>query len=239
MIYIMSDIHGEYSKFQKMLNMIKYNNTNDVLYIIGDIFDRGTVSGIRILDKVKEYLLEGSMVYLKGNHEYFAEKYIERKISDKRYSAYGGDLTMKDVDRLPEIDKMKLHNYLKNLPLYYELDTDRYGKVILTHTGLMKGHLVYNSNGRIDVIKSIEEAACDEYAYLINIDMYDFTYDLLQKLDKFLIVGHVRTYTINEDASSKIYRTPYFINIDSGAGQGSTYGVLSCYCLDTDEEFYT
>lgn len=238
MIYIMSDIHGEYNKFKKMLKMIKYNNTNDVLYIIGDIFDRGTVSGIRILDEVKEYLLEGSMVYLKGNHEYFAEKYIERKISDKRYYAYGGDLTMKDVDKLPEIDKMKLHNYLKNLPLYCELDTNRYGKVVLTHTGLMKGHLVYNSNGRIDVIKSIEEAACDEYAYLINIDMYDFTYDLLQKLDKFLIVGHVRTYTINADASSKIYRTPYFINIDCGAGQGSTYGALSCYCLDTDEEFY-
>ena len=39
MIYVMSDIHGKYDKFIKMLELIEFSE-NDELYILGDIFDR-------------------------------------------------------------------------------------------------------------------------------------------------------------------------------------------------------
>ena len=39
-IYVISDIHGEYELFMKMLEKIKFQNT-DTLYILGDILDRG------------------------------------------------------------------------------------------------------------------------------------------------------------------------------------------------------
>ena len=36
----MSDLHGCYYKYIKMLEKINFSN-NDTLYILGDIFDRG------------------------------------------------------------------------------------------------------------------------------------------------------------------------------------------------------
>ncbi|MDD6083438.1 MAG: metallophosphoesterase, partial [Oscillospiraceae bacterium] len=36
----MSDIHGMYEKYLKMLDVIKFSD-DDVLYILGDIIDRG------------------------------------------------------------------------------------------------------------------------------------------------------------------------------------------------------
>ena len=40
MTYVMSDLHGEYQKYLQMLELISPGN-EDVIYILGDIVDRG------------------------------------------------------------------------------------------------------------------------------------------------------------------------------------------------------
>ena len=40
MIYVMSDLHGQYNAFLKMLELINFTD-EDELYILGDIIDRG------------------------------------------------------------------------------------------------------------------------------------------------------------------------------------------------------
>lgn len=40
MIYVMSDIHGCYEQFMIMLKKIHFTDT-DILYILGDVIDRG------------------------------------------------------------------------------------------------------------------------------------------------------------------------------------------------------
>ena len=45
--YVMSDIHGDYERYRKMLQLIRFKDT-DTLYILGDIIDRGS-NGIKIL----------------------------------------------------------------------------------------------------------------------------------------------------------------------------------------------
>ena len=40
MIYVMSDLHGEYDKYLAMLKKIKFSDA-DELYILGDVVDRG------------------------------------------------------------------------------------------------------------------------------------------------------------------------------------------------------
>ena len=40
MIYVISDLHGCYDKYIKMLEKINFGD-NDYLYILGDIVDRG------------------------------------------------------------------------------------------------------------------------------------------------------------------------------------------------------
>lgn len=39
MIYVMSDIHGCYDKYQTMLEVIKFT-ADDTLYVLGDVPDR-------------------------------------------------------------------------------------------------------------------------------------------------------------------------------------------------------
>ena len=45
--YVMSDIHGQYKSFVKMLNLIRFGE-DDKLYVIGDVIDRGP-DGIKII----------------------------------------------------------------------------------------------------------------------------------------------------------------------------------------------
>lgn len=47
MIYAMSDLHGGYDKYIKLLERLKMTS-NDSLYILGDIVDRGS-DGIKIV----------------------------------------------------------------------------------------------------------------------------------------------------------------------------------------------
>ena len=56
--YVMSDLHGEYDKFIKMLTKISFSD-NDKLIIIGDIFDRGE-KPLQILD----YIINKDNIYI-------------------------------------------------------------------------------------------------------------------------------------------------------------------------------
>ena len=67
MIYAMSDLHGCYDKYIKMLEKINFSD-NDTLYILGDIVDRGP-DGIKILQDIMQRI---NVVALMGNHDFLA-----------------------------------------------------------------------------------------------------------------------------------------------------------------------
>jgi fructose-1,6-bisphosphatase len=70
--YVMSDLHGCYDKFIKMLSYIKFDSKQDVIYILGDVLDRGP-DGIKIL----QYCMEKPNIFLiMGNHEEMLLDYI-------------------------------------------------------------------------------------------------------------------------------------------------------------------
>lgn len=50
MIYVMSDIHGEYDRYKAMLEKIQFSN-DDTMYIIGDVIDRKP-GGVDILKDI-------------------------------------------------------------------------------------------------------------------------------------------------------------------------------------------
>lgn len=62
-------------------------------------------------------------------------------------------------------------------------------------------------------------------------------YDL-NRLDKFLIVGHVPVMNLNDDESNHIYRATGYMCIDTGASFIERGGAMSCYCVETDEQIY-
>lgn len=47
MKYVISDVHGRYDLFIKMLDKISFSD-NDTLYLLGDMIDRGP-DGIKLL----------------------------------------------------------------------------------------------------------------------------------------------------------------------------------------------
>ena len=62
--YVVSDIHGEYELFIRLLEEIHLKET-DTLYVLGDILDRGP-HPIQIILKLMEM---PTVVCLTGNHE--------------------------------------------------------------------------------------------------------------------------------------------------------------------------
>ena len=64
MTYAISDLHGQYKLFQKLLEEINFS-TKDELYILGDIIDRGPMPL-----EIYEYIIRHNNIHLLiGNHE--------------------------------------------------------------------------------------------------------------------------------------------------------------------------
>lgn len=67
MIYVMSDLHGCYEKYVQMLKIIEFNS-DDFLYIVGDVIDRGE-DGIKIL---LDMMKRSNIIPILGNHVIFS-----------------------------------------------------------------------------------------------------------------------------------------------------------------------
>lgn len=85
MIYLMSDVHGDYQSFYKMLTKIKFSS-GDNLYILGDVVDKGE-ENLRLLDFIRS---SENMILIKGNHEYLFERYLQGTISAELWDACSG-----------------------------------------------------------------------------------------------------------------------------------------------------
>ena len=72
MIYLISDVHGRYEEFVRLLRKVRFRKT-DQLYVLGDVIDRGE-NNLKMLDFCR---LEENVTLLKGNHELFMQRYLE------------------------------------------------------------------------------------------------------------------------------------------------------------------
>ena len=70
MTYFISDIHGEYDLFMRLLDIVRVTD-EDKLFLLGDMIDKG-VDSIRVLKMA--YSLPNA-VCIWGNHEYDFLKY--------------------------------------------------------------------------------------------------------------------------------------------------------------------
>lgn len=238
MLYLISDVHGELHDFKKMLKKIRFDREKDNLIIMGDIFDRGS-NGINLLEFVAPYLLDHSMELLLGNHELFARMFIKGTLDEKTWTMFGGGNTLKQIKKMSAANQKTLLDFLEGLPYYAEISSRFLGNIIVTHTGIDRNNYVINADGTISVKKSIEKAVQNNlYNFMIGTDLHHIPVTDKEKLDAYLIVGHVPCNRLNIDQSNKFYRTDYYMCIDAGAGHKEHDGGLACYCVTTDEEIY-
>lgn len=133
MYYIIGDIHGEYEKLKKLVNLISADiNDDDQIIFLGDYIDRGE----RSFDVVE--LLSGlpglfNTFFLLGNHEEMFLNYYYTGEGLELYLRNGGEATINSY--IEKVGKMKLPekhiSFFNNLKLYYEGED-----FIAVHAGL-------------------------------------------------------------------------------------------------------
>ena len=148
MIYVMSDLHGAYEKYIKMLEKIKFSD-DDTIYIIGDVIDRGKDS-IKIL---QDMMCRFNVYPILGNHEVMAltvlkelmveitndnaENYLTESIMQSYidWTFNGGNVTLQEFQKLSKEDKLDIIDYLEEFTPYETIDMND-KTYILVHAGL-------------------------------------------------------------------------------------------------------
>ena len=138
-IFAMSDIHGQYDLFLKMLDRIDLKR-EDLLVIIGDICDRGKKSYEIYMKCMKMIKLGYNLKFILGNHEDMLLEDLENdypiryetEYSVFRNSKYFENKDMKDWHEENFLEEIEwLVKWLKNCPLIISGNEN-----IFVHAGL-------------------------------------------------------------------------------------------------------
>lgn len=118
--YAIGDIQGCYAEFMQLLSKLDFNPSVDVLYLVGDVVNRGPQS-LQVLEWLYRY--QDSVVTVLGNHDIFLLG---------RYAQVVGATATDTIDEiLTAQNAPKLIDYLRRCPLIFEDD-----KYILAHAGI-------------------------------------------------------------------------------------------------------
>lgn len=245
MKYVISDIHGDYKRYIEMLKLINFNE-NDVLFVLGDVIDRGA-HGIQILQHMMKY---ENIIPILGNHELMAYKelkFLSREITEESLEEFdeerlqqllvwmsnGGEPTIKAFRALSVEERKEILEYLQEFWGFFEVEAGG-REYLLVHAGF--------ENFEPD--KPIEEYSLEELVWA----RMDPEKSYFQ--DKVLVVGHTPTRIFHAKLQGKLIEEipreeqkdeVYFsedgmlIGIDCACGFD---GRLACLCLDTGEVVY-
>ncbi|HOV78586.1 MAG TPA: metallophosphoesterase [Bacillota bacterium] len=218
MLYVMSDLHGEYEGFMNMLDKIGFGS-GDKMYVLGDVIDRGR-KPIYLL----EFILEQCNIeMLLGNHEEMFLSYLcNRKDSIlNQWLDNGGGTTLFQYEMLPPERKNNLLGYLQGLQLYKIVDD-----FILVHAGINAGNI------RGNTVEEIMEWQKKDDLLWVRSDFYRSP----ALVGKTIIFGHTPTFILHGRCT--IWHDEKYgdkIGIDCGRAYG---GKIGCLRLDDMEEFY-
>ncbi len=233
MIYVMSDIHGEYDKFIELLKKINFNDS-DTLYILGDIFDRGK-HPIKIILKI---MTMPNVICIVGNHELMGmrclpflmgeitdesiEKLDEKILNDiLTWQSSGFSSTIKEFAELDVETQQAVIDYIGEFLTYEQLKLNGQ-KYLLVHAGLRN----------FSPDRPLEDYYIDELVW----ERPDYNKPYFD--DIITITGHTPTQIIHGNTNPGfIFRKNNHIDIDCGVCFEG--GRLAALCLDTNEEFYS
>ena len=225
MIYAVSDLHGCYDKYIKLLERLNMT-PNDSLYVLGDIVDRGS-DGMKILP---DLIKRKNIFSCRGNHDHCAQILLrsfampnDGCFADGLEEAFGlwlsdgGSTTYDEFLKLDESNRYAVLNYLNSLPLFEKLTVEG-RRFFLAHTVPEKSRMLDFDNCRIS-----------------DFIMGEPEYEKVYFEDKIIVTGHTPTGFIDPEYTGQIWKGNNHIAIDCGAVFGNPLG---CICLDTMEEIY-
>lgn len=125
---VISDIHGELGKFNKLLQQAEYDAGKDQLILLGDYVDRGPNSK-GVISRVMELKDQGAIV-LRGNHDDMMVAAVDNEPGAwERWAKNGAIHTLKSYDlsinsmEVPQTGMFMEHvSFIKELNYYYKSD---------------------------------------------------------------------------------------------------------------------
>ena len=223
MIYVCSDIHGEYGLFLRLLEKIRFDATDEMI-ICGDVIDKGegSVSLLKLISSHKNF------TFIMGNHEYDFLKYY-RALMMNENSDY--EKVLKKLQAYFPADgrlfNWDLADWLEGRPFHLERE-----EFICVHSGIP----VLQNNA----LMSAERATAEQLVY----DRRFKDPKVLPVTDKCIFFGHTpSSYLTGEHKIITYPKLKYpkkvsdftKIHLDIGSWLG---GGVGCFCVDNLKEYY-
>ncbi|MCR4604893.1 MAG: metallophosphoesterase [Eubacterium sp.] len=242
MKYLCSDLHGDYFKYKKALDVVGDNE----LIIIGDAIDRGENG----LDILLDTMQRKNVTLMMGNHEAMMADYLyEKGMYGMAWLDFrnGGDATYLSYRQKKEkngINDEVLCDYLTHLPVAID-----YGKVYLVHgkpIARLKSDMAMYENPvffYMDDCTQEELKTCIWESFFREDSFKDYKQSVRGRVDYF--VGHVITQYAEKGKMVKVGESEVLslkasdgsvmYDLDGGCAMCSPQSYLVLYCLDTDE----
>lgn len=225
MIYVISDLNGDYDKYLRMKDEIVLKKSDD-LFLLGNIIGYGK-GGIDIL---MDAMQAENIFPVAGADELAAIKCLRAIMGEKDdeqlkrdvatwLGTKAGLMTASELSKLDEDEREDLYSYLsEEFTLLEELSVG--GRdFILSSAGL----------GGFDSDKSLDDYTPEELTegdFDIEGEYFD---------DKIIVCGYTPTHILGEKYDGKIYHGKNVICIDSGVADKRP---LACLRLDDLREYY-
>lgn len=217
MIYIMSDLHGEYKLFVALMRKIKFTN-KDKLYICGDVIEKGDKS-VKLMKTLASlpnvYIIRGNHedAFIQYYHSLMQESDDYKLVLSKLREYIQGDGYLLDWETVDAIE---------NLPYYIETDD-----FICVHAGV-----TLDGQGRVPPMNSVKKEDM----------LYNRRFknpDIIPKDSKCVFYGHTSSMSLCSDGGILTYIreggdpsafSDYLkVHLDTGV---FTTGILGCFCID-------
>lgn len=238
--YVMSDIHGQYDLYIRMMETIGYHSQTDKLYIIGDVIDRGP-DGVALL---RDCMNRRGVTLLLGNHEDILLHVLHAKrtgskedLWQKIWTQNGGDITREDFFSRPAFMQENLENFLLSCPLQLSLTVNG-RRFLMAHACPLNMSQEEYDRHRLAMQKN----------YTVRIPPYRnfLLWQRVEKGDVFpknatMLFGHTPTCFYQDNAPFSFWKEDNLIGLDCGlAGlpRGNKNARLGCLRLDDMEEWY-
>ena len=213
-IYCISDIHGCYDEFMAVLDKAQFNSEKDILYVLGDVVDRGS----HHVDCLGFIMNTKNVHMIMGNHEKMMLDFLAGNDKHNDWYYNGGRFTESELKQLANEERDEILTYIKSLPYYKTIRVgDR--KYFLSHAGL-NPEVSFKHQELDTLVWSREE------------------FYLKKALPEYIcIFGHTQTYYILNGFCSVWFDTKYAdkVDIDCGCAYG---GAMALLRLDDGTIFY-
>ncbi len=229
MNYVISDLHGQFDSYEKLLSKIKFKD-EDTLYLLGDIIDYGN-DGIQIL---LDAMGRSNVYPILGDHEYMAVRLLTKlrlqeqgkkeptEKFQKEFAAWlhmGATPTVQAFRELDSEQQEDILAYLREECVPYELVKTGHKRFLLVHAGCP-------ADASEETLDNIPVDA------LINAKP---EFPAKAPAGMILVTGHVPTEKLDEAEGGRALISPHHIAIDCGAEDG---GFACCLCLENGKCFY-